>query len=1044
MKQAKRRVWSILLACVMLLTMLPAGVWAADEATKVTDSGSLINALSQGGEIQLQNDIELKNSAGSYLILALAVPKKIILDLNGYTLTVSRMDVRAGSDLTIKDTSAEQNGVLEAVANIAVTVWPQTADQKNGVLTVEGGTIRYWNKTSGSTILNGGEVYVKGGIVSSESEEGDAIQNSAQPNTFGQEISNKVICELSDDAVIEGAYGVTLFGKGVPQGDMSKIDNESIIFTMNGGTIETTGQGIGTNASSGRYAGATININGGTITSGEAGMYLPAISNVTISGGEITAPQAIRICAGTLNITGGTITGTKAPMDGDLVAGGSGGTQAAIVIGKAGFGYVGDINVNISGDAVIQNTAEVNADQERPAIVVSDKNMANKDNQNLTETYYNGSGKTWGSRTIPGADPYQYSTTKIQVNLNNVTVTGDIIKVSNLTQDKVTDDGGNVSLNLNSVTVNGRVINQTKEGALAMTETTVSGDVSVRNSASVSLTNSKVAGMLTKDESATISIKEGGYFNSDPSDYVKNTGDKTYVVVTSDLPGYQFKVTPQVKIADTVVTPAVGKTTVVKDSMDTSMTAEEKTALTSAAEEVEVPADVLSTAGNALVSEMEENQAESESTIKAATEALKQKVLVGDNATVTIYVQTYLEVTPKSYSKEDQELTVDIKPMYQLIASTASAAKDIVFEGEAGTPNAVTYGTPEELELNDKDVEVTIHLPTSFTADGTAYVIHTKKDGTQYLYDGTVDGNNVLTFINPNGFSDFTVYGADPAAARVYANGEGVDTATGTGYLTLQEAVNAVKNGGYIVVKQDGKAVVSESKSFTVANEEGYNISIEPGSRYEMTEEPDENGRTVYTFTRAGGGTIVPSIDRGPSLGSPLPVADKDGTPSVTGFESDTNADLTVDGRYQFRITSLDGHTPVLTVNNANFTVSLASRSGNDYFYVITCAGTPGSTAAVSVDGKYLLTATVGGSASGVVSDTTHPFTVAQGGTYQFRLTAATRPSFAAGSASFTVEYAGNSGNDWFYKVHAVGQAGDSCGFYINGEAQPVAVATIG
>ena len=27
MKQAKRRVWSILLACVMLLTMLPAGAW---------------------------------------------------------------------------------------------------------------------------------------------------------------------------------------------------------------------------------------------------------------------------------------------------------------------------------------------------------------------------------------------------------------------------------------------------------------------------------------------------------------------------------------------------------------------------------------------------------------------------------------------------------------------------------------------------------------------------------------------------------------------------------------------------------------------------------------------------------------------------------------------------------------------------------------------------------------------------------------------------------------------------------------------------------
>ena len=229
---------------------------------------------------------------------------------------------------------------------------------------------------------------------------------------------------------------------------------------------------------------------------------------------------------------------------------------------------------------------------------------------------------------------------------------------------------------------------------------------------------------------------------------------------------------------------------------------------------------------------------------------------------------------------------------------------------------------------------------------------------------------------------------------------------------------------------------------------EGWFTAPEGGDKVTQDTEFSED-TTIYAHWTEDSDTPRPSRPSHSSSGSTggigtrLPVADEGGTPSVTGFESDTNADLTVDGRYQFRITSLDGHTPVLTVNNSNFTVALASQNGRDYFYVITCAGTPGSTAAVSVDGKYLLTATVGGSASGVVSDTTHPFTVAQGGTYQFRLTAAARPSFAAGSASFTVEYAGQEGNDYFYKVHAVGQAGDGCGFYINGEAQPVAVATI-
>ena len=165
------------------------------------------------------------------------------------------------------------------------------------------------------------------------------------------------------------------------------------------------------------------------------------------------------------------------------------------------------------------------------------------------------------------------------------------------------------------------------------------------------------------------------------------------------------------------------------------------------------------------------------------------------------------------------------------------------------------------------------------------------------------------------------------------------------------------------------------------------------------------------------------------------------GAPS--GFVSDTTSDLTVNGTYQFRITSLDGTIPFLTVDNANFRVEFASQEGNDFFFKIHAQGAAGSTTVVSVNGVRLLTATVGGSATGVISDTTAPFTVKKGETYQFRLTASERPSFAAGSASFTVEYAGQIGSDYFYKVYAAGNVGDGCGFYINGEASPVAVATI-
>ena len=206
----------------------------------------------------------------------------------------------------------------------------------------------------------------------------------------------------------------------------------------------------------------------------------------------------------------------------------------------------------------------------------------------------------------------------------------------------------------------------------------------------------------------------------------------------------------------------------------------------------------------------------------------------------------------------------------------------------------------------------------------------------------------------------------------------------------------------------------------------------------DLVEEPDDKPSGGSSSDDSSVGSPLPTVPTEP--GEPTDPTDPS-TPS--GFVSDTTNDLTVNGTYQFRITSLDGTIPFLTVDNANFRVEFASQEGNDFFFKIHAQGAAGSTTVVSVNGVRLLTATVGGSATGVISDTTAPFTVKKGEMYQFRLTASERPSFAAGSASFTVEYAGQIGSDYFYKVYAAGNVGDGCGFYINGEASPVAVATI-
>ena len=211
---------------------------------------------------------------------------------------------------------------------------------------------------------------------------------------------------------------------------------------------------------------------------------------------------------------------------------------------------------------------------------------------------------------------------------------------------------------------------------------------------------------------------------------------------------------------------------------------------------------------------------------------------------------------------------------------------------------------------------------------------------------------------------------------------------------------------------------------------------------------------TAERYSGPSGGSSSGDGSHSGSRPSHLPVRDEETEGNQPGleqesapvrFRSDTNSDFTVNGTYQFRITSLDGSVPVMTASNDHFTVSLAGISGNDYFFVITASGAAGSTSTIAVNGQNLLTVTVGSSGlpDGVTSDTTAPFTVRKGNSYQFQLTASARPSFAAGSPSFRAEFIGKEGNHYFFKVYAIGQPGEACGFYIDKAPTPVAVATI-
>ena len=501
----------------MALVVVPFAL--AEDGTQQDDTGAATRATElpsagDNGVITLTEDVELSSTW--------TITKNTILNLNGHTLTytgttstdtspVAFIKVEKGT-LTVRDSSSAQTGKIsvdekyyQGDENTSALRIRCIQVQPGASFTLESGTLTNTNTASESSpvIFNHGTVIIGGGKVTGVyciSIQAPVLSNVEDANGTASCIINdgKIIgieCDYYKGNSQESgwSWGVCLFGPGFGSNGTSEIQYDKATLTMNGGTIQA-GQGIGTNASSGRYAGNTITINSGRIEGakpGDTAMYLPAIGKTTINGGTITGAQGIRICAGELTINGGTITGTATlSPNADLISGGSGGTEGAIVIGKAGTGYIGDIVVNIGANAVIQNTATGNGD--KPAIVVSDKNMAL-----TTDQAINNPNGTATSRT------FDYSETAITVNVDGATINGDVLKVSNQTPESTTQDGGNTSLVMqNETTVNGNVTNSSKTG-LTVKDSTITGSVTNTSDGNTALLNTRVIGTVN-DETGTI------------------------------------------------------------------------------------------------------------------------------------------------------------------------------------------------------------------------------------------------------------------------------------------------------------------------------------------------------------------------------------------------------------------------------------------------------------------------------------------------------------------------------------------------------------
>ena len=144
---------------------------------------------------------------------------------------------------------------------------------------------------------------------------------------------------------------------------------------------------------------------------------------------------------------------------------------------------------------------------------------------------------------------------------------------------------------------------------------------------------------------------------------------------------------------------------------------------------------------------------------------------------------------------------------------------------------------------------------------------------------------------------------------------------------------------------------------------------------------------------------------------------------------------------YTLKITGATSFNPG---SSGVFQTQLVSKSGNDSYYKVSAIGQPGQQAGfyMSVAGQpaqKVCVITVGAAGGttpiAIQSDTNSDFSLAKGAGYQFKITApgATAVNFTPGTSGvLAVALVAHTGNDFYYKVTAVGLKGQQAGIYVS------------
>jgi hypothetical protein len=373
--------------------------------------------------------------------------------------------------------------------------------------------------------------------------------------------------------------------------------------------------------------------------------------------------------------------------------------------------------------------------------------------------------------------------------------------------------------------------------------------------------------------------------------------------------------------------------------------------------------------------------------------------------------------------------------------------------------SAVLYTTNMEF-VPEKLCKVTITANKNLSLDTNASTIY-QAEKPEFVY-----------ICNVGDTYRFVARTSSATVPKVGTTANGVASASLIGKVPggYEYRMKALSGGEAVVrVTQNG-----ETASFPVA------VNAEPQEPYITSDTPKsinlEKGKTyTYKFTIMGGGE--PSFTTGTGRVVSAPSVRKDGINyfvTVTGTgkantgtslnvtfpqssgshytqnvanitltqpkairpKSDTNGNFSVKlgQSYTFKITGAASFGPGTA---GVFKTEKLKTSGNDVYYRITAIGKPGQQtgfymAAAGQSAQRVCLVTVDPPAE-IRSDTDSDFTLAKNASYQFKITApgTEKISFGTGTAEvFTVSLVKHTGNDFYYRITAVGKSGSASGLY--------------